>query len=187
MEFAPTYLTSARHQFAYYKQLGERTFAQLEDHHLFHRADPEANSIAIIVHHLWGNMLSRWTHFLTTDGEKPWRERDREFEDELTTREAMLARWEEGWACLFQALGSITPENVDTTVYIRAQAHTIVDAVNRQLCHYAYHVGQIVLLGRMLKGPAWNSLSIPRGGSAGFNQEKFGRGKHGGHFTDDLR
>lgn len=187
MDLPTTYLSSARHQFAYYKQLGEKTFAQLEDDQLFHRSDPEANSIAIIVHHLWGNMRSRWTDFLTSDGEKPWRERDREFEDELTTRAGLLAQWEEGWKCVFDALDTVNTDNFGTTVYIRAQAHTIVDAVNRQLCHYAYHVGQIVLLGRMLKGTGWNSLSIPRGGSAGFNEEKFGRGRHGGHFTDDLR
>ncbi len=187
MDLPTIYLASARQQFAYYKQLGERTFAQLSDDQLFQRHDPEANSIAIIVHHLRGNMLSRWTDFLTSDGEKPWRERDREFEDELNTRAEVLAEWEKGWACVFDALDTVTVDNFGTTVHIRAQAHTIVDAVNRQLCHYAYHVGQIVLLGRLLKGPAWNSLSIPRGGSTEFNREKFGRGHHGGHFTDDLR
>lgn len=187
MDHATTYLASARAQFAYYKALGEKTFAQLEDDQLFWRADPEGNSIAILVHHLWGNMRSRWTDFLTTDGEKEWRERDREFEDVITSRAELLALWEQGWKCVFDALDTVTPDNFDTTVYIRAQAHTIIDAVNRQLCHYAYHVGQLVLLGRILKGEGWRSLSIPRGGSSTFNQEKFGRGAHGGHFTDDLK
>ena len=181
MDISTNYLESARNQFAYYKRLGEKTFAQLADEQLFHRADPEANSIAIIVNHL------RWTDFLTSDGEKEWRERDDEFEDVIATRAEMLARWEEGWQCLFDALYTVNAENFGTTVLIRAQEHSIVDAVNRQLCHYSYHVGQIVLLGRLLKGPQWKSLSIPRGGSSAFNQEKFARGTHGGHFTDDLK
>ena len=105
----------------------------------------------------------------------------------ITSRAELLALWEQGWKCVFDALDTVTPDNFDTTVYIRAQAHTIIDAVNRQLCHYAYHVGQLVLLGRILKGEGWRSLSIPRGGSSTFNQEKFGRGAHGGHFTDDLK
>lgn len=187
MDHATTYLNSARQQFTYYKLLGEKTFAQLEDEQLFQRSDPEANSIAIIVQHMWGNMRSRWTDFLTSDGEKEWRQRDAEFEEAIADRGTMMTSWEEGWQCVFAALDTVDASNFDSTVYIRAQAHTIMDAVNRQLCHYAYHVGQIVLLGRLLKGPAWNSLSIPRNTSIAFNKEKFGRGRHGGHFTDDLR
>jgi hypothetical protein len=187
MDHATTYLASARAQFAYYKALGEKTFAQLEDEQLFWRADPEGNSIAILVHHLWGNMRSRWVDFLTSDGEKEWRERDREFEDVITGRAEMLALWEQGWQCVFDALDTVNADNFDTTVHIRAQAHTITDAVNRQLCHYAYHVGQIVLLGRILKGDAWKILSIPRNASQAFNREKFGRGAHGGRFMDDLK
>jgi hypothetical protein len=187
MDHASNYLHSARQQFNYYKQLGEKTFAQLEDEQLFQRSDPEANSIGIIVQHLWGNMRSRWTDFLTGDGEKEWRQRDAEFEDLIADRATMMLRWNEGWQCVFDALSTLSTDNFDTTIHIRAQAHTITDAVNRQLCHYAYHVGQIVLLGRMLKGPGWSSLSIPRNGSSEFDLEKFGRGKHGGHFTEDLR
>jgi hypothetical protein len=187
MDHATTYLNSARQQFTYYKLLGEKTFAQLEDEQLFQRSDPEANSIAIIVQHMWGNMRSRWTDFLTSDGEKQWRQRDAEFEDLIGDRATLMARWEDGWQCVFDALDTVTTDNFDSTVHIRAQAHTIMDAVNRQLGHYAYHVGQIVLLGRLLKGPGWNSLSIPRNTSSAFNKEKFGRGRHGGHFTDDLR
>jgi len=187
MDHPTTYLTSARQQFQYYRQLGEKTFDQLQDEQLFWRSDADANSIAIIVQHLHGNMRSRWTDFLTSDGEKEWRTRDLEFEDMINDRATLLDRWNTGWQCVFDALDAVNSANFDTTVYIRAQAHTITDAVNRQLCHYAYHVGQIVLLGRTLKGPEWNSLSIPRGNSSTFNQEKFARGKHGGHFSDDLR
>ena len=187
MDIPDVYLKSARAQFAHYKRLGEKAFEQVSDEQLFRRSDPEANSMAILVNHLHGNMRSRWTDFLTTDGEKEWRERDLEFEDVISSRDEMIARWEDGWRCLFAALDSVHAGNFDTTVYIRDQAHSIMDAVNRQLCHYAYHVGQIVLLGRMEHGLGWNSLSIPRGASAAFNKEKFGRGRHGGHFTDDLK
>lgn len=187
MDHPTNYLVSARQQFHYYRQLGEKTFNQLQDKQFFWRSDADANSIAIIVQHLHGNMRSRWTDFLTSDGEKEWRTRDLEFEDVINDRATLLDRWNTGWQCVFDALDIVNSENFDTTVYIRAQAHTITDAVNRQLCHYAYHVGQIVLLGRMLKGPEWNSLSIPRGNSSTFNQEKFERGKHGGHFSEDLR
>ncbi len=187
MDHATIFLTSARHQFNYYKQLGEKAMAQVDDAQLLKRTDDQANSIAIIVQHLHGNMRSRWTDFLTTDGEKEWRERDLEFEDVISDRATLMGRWESGWQCVFDALDTISPTNFDTTVYIRAQAHTITDAVNRQLCHYAYHVGQMVFFARMLKGPTWQSLSIPRGNSGTFNQEKFARGEHGGHFTEDLR
>ncbi len=187
MDMPAAYLKSAREQFSHYERLGEKTFEQVSDEGLFRRSDPDANSIAILVNHLHGNMRSRWTDFLTSDGEKEWRERDREFEDLITSREEMLARWNEGWQCLFAALDSVNTGNFDTTVYIRNQENTIIDAVNRQLCHYAYHVGQIVLLGREERRGDWKSLSIPRGGSTAFNTEKFGRGLHSGHFTDDLK
>lgn len=174
-------------QFEYYQSLGERTFAQLSDEELFWQYNDASNSIAITVNHLWGNMLSRWTDFLTSDGEKDWRNRDSEFESVIKSREEMLAKWKEGWACLFDALNSVDEDNLDTPIYIRNQAHTIVDAVERQLAHYAYHVGQIVYIGRMLKGDDWVSLSIPKGKSAEFNRMKAEKGKHGGHFTDGLK
>ena len=181
------YINSVKMLFQHYKNLGRKTFDQLEDRDLFHRFDPESNSIAIIVNHLWGNMKSRWTEFLTSDGEKDWRERDLEFEDVIHTRGELLTKWEDGWKCLFDALDTINEDNFDTTVYIRNQAHSIMDAVNRQLGHYAYHVGQIVFIGRILKGDAWQSLSVPKGKSSEFNDAKFSKGKHGGHFTDDFR
>lgn len=181
------YLESARKQFEYYKVLGEKTFLQLSDKELFWQQNEANNSIAIIVNHLWGNMLSRWTDFLQSDGEKEWRMRDQEFEAVIQNREELLKKWEEGWTCLFSALDSVNKENFHTTVYIRNQAHSIVDAVNRQLCHYAYHIGQIVLLGKLVKAKDWESLSIPKGKSGEFNAQKFSQGKHGGHFTDELK
>ncbi|RMG74874.1 MAG: DUF1572 domain-containing protein [Bacteroidetes bacterium] len=151
----------------------------------FWRPAPEDNSIAIIVHHLSGNMKFRWTDFLTADGEKSWRNREREFEDVLQTRAELLEAWETGWACLFEALATVTPENFSTPVYIRNQAHSILEAIQRQLGHYAYHVGQIVMIGKMVRQASWQSLSIPKGQSQAFNAQKFSQGKHGGHFSED--
>ncbi|MEL6811820.1 MAG: DUF1572 family protein [Bacteroidota bacterium] len=181
------YLNSVIKQFEYYKSLGERTMEQLEEKELFWQYNEASNSIAIIVNHLWGNMKSRWTDFLTSDGEKEWRQRDLEFEDVIKTRDQLMERWEDGWQCLFDALDTINEENFHTEVYIRNQAHSIVAAVNRQLAHYAYHIGQLVYVGRMMKGGDWKSLTIAKGKSADFNTEKFSRGKHGGHFTDDIK
>ncbi len=169
------YLQSIRKQFEYYKLLGEKTFAQLTDEQLFWQFNAESNSIATIVKHLWGNMLSRWTDFLTTDGEKEWRQREAEFENDLQSREELLKKWNEGWACLFNALGQVTDSNLDTIIYIRNEEHTVMEALNRQLAHYPYHVGQIVFIGKMLKDVEWKSLSIPRGGTAQFNADKFDR------------
>lgn len=181
------FLDSAKKQFLYYKLLGEKTFEQLEEKDLFWRFNKDSNSIAIIVNHLWGNMLSRWTDFLESDGEKQWRNRDLEFENEIKTKGELLHKWNEGWKCLFEALDSINMDDFSRQVFIRNQAHTIVDAINRQLGHYSYHLGQIVYIGKIIKGNAWKSLTIPRGKSEQFNQEKFSRGKHGGHFSDDIK
>jgi hypothetical protein len=167
------YLNSAITQFAYYKKLGEKTFTQLNDADLFWRFNEESNSIAIIVKHLAGNMLSRWTDFLNTDGEKDWRNRDVEFEDKVNTREDIINAWNEGWECLFNALNSITPDDWQKTVYIRNEPHCIEDAINRQLAHYPYHVGQIVFIGKMIAGSKWQSLSIPKGNSQQYNADKF--------------
>jgi len=180
------YLNSVTKQFEYYKTLGEKTFAQLSEEELFWQYNEASNSIAVTVNHLWGNMLSRWTDFLTTDGEKEWRNRDQEFESVIRSKTELFEKWEEGWECLFQALRSINQGNFQTEVFIRNQSHTIVDAVNRQMMHYAYHIGQIVYVGRMIKGEDWKSLSIPKGQSNAFNTEKFAKGKHTGHFTDDI-
>lgn len=180
------YIASARKQFAYYKLLGEKTFAQLTDEELFHQHNADTNSVATIVKHLWGNMRSRWTDFLTSDGEKTWRDREAEFDNDVRTREAMLALWEEGWACLFAALDGLTDDDLGRIIHIRNEGHTVLEAINRQLAHYPYHVGQIVHIGKLLRGTDWKSLSIPRGGSAAFNADKFSKPKHRGHFTDGV-
>lgn len=180
------YLESVKKQFAYYQLLGEKTFAQLKDEELFFQPNEASNSIAVMVNHLWGNMLSRWTDFLSSDGEKEWRNRDLEFENVINTRDELLEKWNNGWTCLFNALNSINEGNRNQLVYIRNQGHTITEAINRQLAHYAYHVGQIVYLGRQIKDQDWQSLSIPKGGSQAYNAEKFGQEKKKGHFTDEY-
>lgn len=181
------YLNSIKKQFEYYKFLGEGTFDQLEEKDLFWQFNDGSNSIAIIVNHLWGNMKSRWTDFLTSDGEKEWRNRDMEFESVIRSKDELLKKWNDGWECLFKALNSINSENFDSEIYIRNQSHSVVEAINRQFAHYSYHIGQIVYIGRMIKGDSWRSLSIPKGKSSDFNKTKFSKGKHGGHFTDDLK
>ena len=180
------YIDSARKQFAYYRTLGDRTFAQVADEDLHRLLSPESNSIAIIVKHLHGNMLSRWTNFLKEDGEKIWRQREAEFDNDLPDRTAILGAWNEGWDCLFQALAPLTDADMERIIYIRNQGHTVVEAINRQLCHYAYHVGQITFLGRYFAGDQWQSLSIPRGGSAAYNAKKFEQPKQRGHFTEEF-
>ena len=182
-----SYMDSTRRQFKYYKDLGERTMNQVTDDQLFYEPNRDINSIAIIVKHITGNMLSRWTDFLTSDGEKEWRNRDSEFElEEINTRGALLDKWNTGWQCLFDALDSISEYNFDQLVYIRNMGHTIPDAVNRQLCHYSYHIGQMVYLGKFIKGDNWESLSIPKGQSEAYNNEKFSKPKSKNHFTEDL-
>ena len=180
------YLESVTKQFQYYKMLGDKTITQLEDKDLFWQYNAESNSIAIIVNHLWGNMLSRWTDFLTSDGEKDWRQRDLEFEDMIKTRQQLLEKWNAGWQCLFNALASLNSTNFDTIIYIRNQGHSVMEAINRQLAHYSYHVGQIVFLGKMIKGENWQSLSIPKGASKVYNAEKFAQEKKQQHFTDEF-
>ena len=181
-----SYLQSARKQFGYYKMLGDKTFAQLPDEKLFWQYNGNSNSIGTIVKHLWGNMRSRWTDFLTSDGEKEWRKRDAEFDNDIQSREELLQKWNEGWDCLFTALNSLGTQDLETIIYIRNQGHTVTEAINRQLAHYAYHVGQIVFLGKMLANNNWTSLSIPKGNSNQYNADKFSRPKHTGHFTDEF-
>ena len=166
------FIESARKEFAYYRGLGDRTFAQLPDGDLFRTDRPETNSIAVIVNHLHGNMLSRWTDFLTTDGEKEWRTRDAEFEGTIATREELLQRWNEGWDRLFQALDPLTMADMDRIVHIRTEPHSVAQAIARQLAHVPYHVGQIVQLGKHYLGEDFKSLSIPKGGSKVFNARK---------------
>lgn len=168
------YLSSIKKRFESYKDLGDKTFAQLTEDQLIWQYNDESNSVAIIVKHLWGNMLSRWTDFLTSDGEKDWRQRDAEFENAILDREELLAKWEEGWNCLFNAINPLTEEDLAKEIFIRHEKLSVVDAINRQLGHYAYHVGQIVFIGKMLCGPKWTSLSIPKKGSEEYNKKMFG-------------
>jgi len=164
------YLEDALYTFRYYKKLAEGAFAQISDEDFFRALDEESNSIAVNMKHLAGNMLSRWTDFLTTDGEKPERDRDMEFVmTPGTTKDAMLAYWERGWKCAFDAVEPLRPEDLMRTVKIRGQDHTVVQAINRQLAHYAYHVGQIVYLAKHFKSSDWQSLTVPRNKSAEFN------------------
>lgn len=183
---ANDYLESVRKQFEYYKMLGEKTFDQLTDDQLFWKYNEESNSIATIVKHLWGNMLSRWTDFLTTDGEKEWREREAEFDNDIQDRAELMTKWNEGWDRLFEALSLLNKDNFSTTIYIRNQGHTITEAINRQFAHYSYHIGQIVFIGKMLRDDKWISLSISRGKSKNYNEEKFSKPKRKEHFTDDF-
>lgn len=168
------YLESAIDRFRYYKKLGERAMDQLDEADLRRQPDAESNNIATIVKHLSGNMLSRWTDFLTSDGEKPWREREQEFEDTLESAAAVRKTWEKGWSCLFEAIERLSPEDLSRTIYIRNEAHTVVEAMNRQMTHYAYHIGQIVFLAKQWRGREFQSLSIPKGGTEEYNRKKFG-------------
>lgn len=156
-------------RFEYYKMLGDQSFAQLSEEEIFWQFNEESNSIAAIVKHMAGNMLSRWTNFLTEDGEKVWRNRDAEFINTFKKKREVLAYWEKGWACLFEALAQITEENLYATIYIRSEAHSVIDAVFRQLAHYPYHIGQIVYIAKMLKNENWKTLSIARNKSGEFN------------------
>jgi hypothetical protein len=180
------FLDSTKKQFEYYKLLGEKTFEQIADNQINWQYNAESNSIAIIVKHLSGNMLSRWTDFMTTDGEKDWRNREGEFEGEIESTTQLLEIWNKGWNCLFDALDSITEQDLDRIIFIRNQGHTVLEAINRQLAHYPYHVGQIVFIGKMLLDENWQTLSIARGKSAAYNIEKFSKQKQKGHFTDDY-
>lgn len=192
MNTAEAFLTSAKKQFLYYKTIGEKAMEQLEPAQLFYAANEDTNSIAVIVKHLHGNMLSRWTDFLTSDGEKEWRKRDEEFEENTSAmlsateqKAALLKNWNEGWDCLFNALNGLSPEQLSDIIYIRNEGHTVVEAINRQLAHYPYHVGQIIFYAKMLKKGEWTSLSIPKNKSTDYNANKFSKEKSIKNFTDD--
>lgn len=180
------YLTGIKKQFAYYKQLGDKTFEQLAEADFFWQYNEESNSIAVIVKHLWGNMLSRWTDIFATDGEKEWRNRDTEFENDLKDKTEVLAKWNAGWDCLFHTLDSLSEADLTRIIYIRNEGHTVAEAINRQLAHYPYHVGQIVFIGKMIQNEKWQSLSIPRNQSKGYNDKKFSMEKQRTHFTDEF-
>jgi len=167
---AAAYLDEVRRTFRGYKRLTEGAFAQLQDADFFYTPDPESNSVALLVKHMSGNMRSRFTDFLTTDGEKPDRHRDREFEMETAVTRAQVMRWwEDGWNCVFQALETLKPDDLARTVHIRGEAHSVLQALNRQVTHYAHHSGQILFLAKMVRKSEWKSLSIPRGKSAEVN------------------
>ena len=158
-------------RFGYYKSLGDKTFAQLSEEQFFWQYNEESNSIAIIIKHIAGNMLSRWTSFLTEDGEKSWRNRDLEFVNTFRSKDEVLDYWEKGWKCLFEALDQINEENLHSVIYIRNEAHSVLDAVLRQLAHYPYHVGQIIFIAKMMKNQDWKTLSIARNKSEDFNND----------------
>jgi len=169
-QLAQHYLTDALQTFRDCKKLAERACAQVSDEDFFATLDPESNSIAVNLKHMAGNMLSRWTDFLTTDGEKPNRERDMEFEMlSGTTKDELLVYWEQGWQCVFAAIEPLSPDDLLRTVLIRGQEHTVMQAINRQIAHYSYHVGQIVYLAKHFKSSEWQTLSVPRNKSAEFN------------------
>lgn len=181
MTMPADFLRSANRQFLYYKTLGEKAIDQLETEQLFVSLNDDTNSIATIVKHLHGNMLSRWTDFLTTDGEKDTRNRDGEFDASTAlsnqTKEQILSLWNEGWSCLFNTLNSLKPEDLSKIIYIRNEGHTVLEAINRQMAHYPYHVGQMVFYAKILKKSEWTSLSIPKNKSNDYNADKFSKEK----------
>jgi Protein of unknown function (DUF1572) len=180
------FLESARKLFRYYKGLGEKAMAQLSDEDVLRKPNEASNSIALIVHHLNGNMLSRWTDFLTTDGEKPWRNREAEFDEAYADKKAMMDAWDKGWNCLLDTLDSLKPADLSKIIYIRNEGQSVLEAIQRQLAHYPMHVGQIIYQAKVLKGDQFQSLSIPKGGTAVFNEKKFSEEKARRHFTDKL-
>jgi hypothetical protein len=171
LKFTTSYIEDALAIFRQYKQLGDRAIAQVSDQQLFAALDNETNSIASIVKHITGNMRSRWTDFLTSDGEKPSRNRDSEFVDPPATREALLAQWEAGWRCVFGALEPLTDADLGRTITIRGEAHSVMQAINRQLAHYSQHIGQIILLAKHYAGERWQTLSVERNRSGEFNRK----------------
>ncbi len=181
-----SYLTSIKQQFNYYKSLGDKTFEQLDNNEIHWSFNDDSNSIAIITKHIVGNMLSRWTNFLTEDGEKKWRQRDTEFDNPPNNKEDLIKLWEKGWKCLFDAINPIEEKDLERIVYIRNMGHTVTEAINRQLCHYSYHIGQLVFVGKMIKDDGWKTLSVAKNKSALYNQDKFSKEKSRKHFTEDL-
>jgi len=170
-------LDVARDELQKIKKLADKSIAQLDDDQLWVKLDPEANSIAILMRHMAGNMRSRWTNFRTSDGEKPDRHRDQEFEDVSMDRAALLAEWEDGWRRVFEAIDPLTDAELDQIVYIREEPHSIYKAISRQVAHYAGHAYQILLIAKHLKGPGWKTLSVPRGQSEEFNRRMMSKGR----------
>jgi Protein of unknown function (DUF1572) len=171
MSLASAFLQSAIKRLSYYKELGDKTFAQLTDADFHYQPNEASNSIAIIIQHTAGNMLSRWTDFLTSDGEKEWRNRDTEFEEQHLSKEQLIELWEKGWQCLLGALNALAEDDLLKTIYIRSEGLLVVDAVNRQLAHYPYHVGQIIYVAKIITNNNWQNLSIAKGNSSKFNNQ----------------
>ncbi|MEX0662482.1 MAG: DUF1572 family protein [Balneolaceae bacterium] len=172
--------------FKYYKLLVEKSITQLKDEELHQTPSNELNSVAILMKHLSGNMISRWTNFRTEDGEKSWRNRDNEFINDIKTRKELLNYWEKGWNVLFESLHSIENNELNQLIYIRNEGHTILEAVERHLAHVAYHTGQIVMLAKWIRGESWETLTIPKGKTEEFNQEKFSQPKSHGFYKNRL-
>jgi hypothetical protein len=180
------YLSETIKLFKYYKALAEKAMEQLDKEQLFYSHDSDkVNSIAVIINHLCGNMVSRWSDFLTTDGEKTWRDRDAEFQQPEQNFDAIMEKWHEGWACLLKTLESLKADQLGEIVYIRNEGHTVIEAIQRQLAHYSMHVGQIIFYAKQLKQGSWTSLSIPLGKSGEYNSDKFGQEKQIRNFTDE--
>ncbi len=171
MTIEKSFLQSAIKRLSYYKELGDKTFAQLTDADFHYQPNEASNSIAIIIQHTAGNMLSRWTDFLTSDGEKEWRNRDTEFEEQHLSKQQLIEFWEKGWQCLLDALNALTEDDLLKTIYIRSEGLLVVDAVNRQLAHYPYHVGQIIYVAKIITSNNWQNLSIAKGNSSQFNNQ----------------
>lgn len=169
MSLAKDYLETSIRRLKYYKDLGDKTFEQLNEWDFHYQPNDESNSIAIIIQHMAGNMLSRWTNFLEEDGEKEWRNRDTEFESGKQSKPELLAVWEKGWDCFFSTLGSLKKKDLKKKVSIRKEELTVVDAINRQLAHYPYHVGQIIYIAKIIRNKNWKNLSIPKGESQVYN------------------
>lgn len=169
------FLASAIKRVKYYKELGDKSLLQLSDSDYFYKPNEISNSIAVIIQHLSGNMLSRWTNFLTEDGEKDWRNRDQEFEERVVPVSALLNDWEKGWDCFLSALEALSEGDLLKKVYIRSEPLFVIDAINRQLAHYPYHVGQLVYIARMIKNSNWKNLSISPGKSVEFNHDMRGK------------
>ncbi|HTB52263.1 MAG TPA: DUF1572 family protein [Ferruginibacter sp.] len=182
------YLLSVKKQFEYYKMLAEKAMDQLEPEQLFITVQEDTNSIAAIIKHMSGNMLSRWTDFLTTDGEKPSRNRDAEFEITVPDKTTILQKWNEGWNCFFTTFNELRPEQLSDIVYIRNEGHTVIEAISRHLAHSSYHIGQIVFYAKQLKDGNWKSLSIPKNKSTDYNAAKFSIEKTMKNYTEsELR
>ena len=179
-----SFLKSSLLQFRYYKELGEKTIEQVPEIKLSFQINNETNSINMIVKHLSGNMVSRWTDFLNSDGEKEFRNRDDEFNDTIESKKELIEIWEQGWNVLFDTLERLRFQDLEKISYIRNEGHTVIESINRQLCHYSYHIGQIVMIGKIICGEKWNSLSIPKGESQSFNLKKFSKDKDRRHFLE---